>query len=403
MMLWVILALMTIAALGAVVWPLLRARGMAAAGSDLAVYRDQLEEIERDRSEHRIEPDEADAARVEVSRRLLAAASAANASTATAGTGGRRRFAAVAAVGVMIPLIAVALYGVLGSPELPGQPLASRAPNTEEALERSPIGQLLARVEAHLAENPNDGRGWEVVAPVYMKLERYDDAAKARQQAILLLGETPARDVDLGEAMTAAANGVISDEAKVAFDRAIKLDAENYKAQFYLGLAAEQDGNNEEASRIWRGLIAKAPADAPWLVVVHQALERVDPQAAAAMAANPDAALPGAVVPKVATPKAVATPNAEPGPRPDDVAAAGEMTEAQRSQMIHAMVDRLATRLHENGSDLDGWLRLLRAYKVLGENAKAKEAVAEARAALANEPDKLRNLDAAIKDLDIGG
>jgi cytochrome c-type biogenesis protein CcmH len=292
---------------------------------------------------------------------------------------------------------------VHGSPELPGQPLASRAPNTEEALERSPIGQLLARVEAHLAENPNDGRGWEVVAPVYMKLERYDDAAKARQQAILLLGETPARDVDLGEAMTAAANGVISDEAKVAFDRAIKLDAENYKAQFYLGLAAEQDGNNEEASRIWRGLIAKAPADAPWLVVVHQALERVDPQAAAAMAANPDAALPGAVVPKVATPKAVATPNAEPGPRPDDVAAAGEMTEAQRSQMIHAMVDRLATRLHENGSDLDGWLRLLRAYKVLGENAKAKEAVAEARAALANEPDKLRNLDAAIKDLDIGG
>ena len=79
------------------------------------------------------------------------------------------------------------------------------------------------------------------------------------------------------------------------------------------------------------------------------------------------------------------------------------MTEAQRSQMIRGMVDRLASRLHENGSDLDGWLRLLRAYKVLGENAKAKEAIAEARAALANEPDKLRNLDAAIKDLDIGG
>ena len=145
---------------------------------------------------------------------------------------------------------------MLGSPELPGQPLAARAPNSEEALERSPIGQLLARVEAHLAENPNDGRGWEVVAPVYMKLERYDDAAKARRQAILLLGETPARDVDLGEAITAAANGVISDEAKVAFDRAIKLDAENYKAQFYLGLAAEQDGNMAEASRIWQGLIA---------------------------------------------------------------------------------------------------------------------------------------------------
>jgi cytochrome c-type biogenesis protein CcmH len=397
MMLWLILALMTIMALGAVIWPLLRARGMAAAGSDLAVYRDQLEEIERDRGEHRIGPEEAEAARVEVSRRLLAAANTANATPDSAGTGGRRRFAAVAVTGVAIPLIAVALYGVLGSPELPGQPLGARTPNSEEALERSPIGQLLARVEAHLAENPNDGRGWEVVAPVYMKLERYDDAAKARRQAIALLGESPARDVDLGEAITAAANGVISDEAKVAFDRAIKLDAANYKAQFYIGLAAEQDGNNEEASRIWRELIAKAPADAPWLVVVHQALERVDPQAAAALAAAPDAALPNAAGPKAAAPKA------EPGPRPDDVAAAGEMTDEQRSQMIRSMVDRLASRLHENGSDLDGWLRLLRAYKVLGDNAKAKEAIAEARAALANEPDKVRRLDAAIKDLEIGG
>jgi cytochrome c-type biogenesis protein CcmH len=387
MMLWLILALMTIAALGAVVWPLVRARGMAAAGSDLAVYRDQLEEIERDRSENRIAPDEAEAARVEVSRRLLAAASAASATPPGAGTSDRRRFAAVAVAGVVIPLIAVALYGVLGSPELPGQPFAARARNSEEALERSPIGQLLARVEAHLAENPNDGRGWEVVAPVYMKLERYDDAAKARRQAIVLLGETPARDVDLGEAITAAANGVISDEAKVAFDRAIKLDAENYKAQFYLGLAAEQDGDMTEASRIWRGLIAKAPTDAPWLVVVRQALERVDAPAAAALAGAAKAA----------------APKAEPGPRPDDVAAAGEMTDAQRSQMIRGMVDRLASRLHENGADLDGWLRLLRAYKVLGENAKAKEAVVEARAALAGEPDKLRRLDAAIKDLDIGG
>jgi len=180
---------------------------------------------------------------------------------------------------------------------------------------------------------------------------------------------------------------VISDEAKVAFDRAIKLDAENYKAQFYLGLAAEQDGNMAEASRIWQGLIAKAPADAPWLVVVRQALERVDPPAAAALAGAAKAA----------------APKTEPGPRPDDVAAAGEMTDAQRSQMIRGMVERLASRLHENGADLDGWLRLLRAYKVLGENAKAKEAVAEARAALANEPDQLRRLDAAIRDLDIGG
>jgi cytochrome c-type biogenesis protein CcmH len=393
MTLWLILALMTAAALGAVVWPLVRARGMTAGGSDLAVYRDQLEEIERDRSERRIEGEEAEAARVEVSRRLLAAANAENAREPVASHAGGRRFAALAAVAALVPVLAAALYGVLGSPALPGQPLASRAPAGNEDLEKSPIAQLVTRVEAHLDENPDDGRGWEVIAPVYMKLERYDDAAKARRRAIALLGETSMRQVDLGEAVTAAANGVIGDEAKAAFERAVALDADNYKAQFYLGLAAEQDGKAEDAARIWQALIARSPADAPWLPVVRQSLARIDPKAAEAAQAAPASAGPAAT-------SAAAQ---APGPKPDDVAAASEMTEEQRGQMIRGMVDRLASRLHENGTDLDGWLRLLRAYKVLGENAKAKAAVVEARAALNSEPDKLRRLDAAIKDLDIGG
>ncbi len=396
MTLWLILALMTAVALGAVVWPLLRARGMTAGGSDLAVYRDQLEEIERDRSERRIDGDEADAARVEVSRRLLAAAGAENAQRPAGSHAGGRRFAALAAVAALVPLLAVAFYGLLGSPDLPGQPLASRAPAGNEDIERSPIAQLVARVEAHLGENPDDGRGWEVIAPVYMKLERYDDAAKARRRAIALLGETSTRQVDLGEAETAAANGVIGDEAKTAFERAVALDADNYKAQFYLGLAAEQDGKPEDATRIWQALIAKSPADAPWIPVVRQSLARIDPKAAEAATAAPAGAKP-------AGPVAAAPAVAAPGPRPDDVAAAREMTEEQRGQMIRGMVDRLATRLHEDGTDLDGWLRLLRAYKVLGEDAKAKAAVVEARAALNGEPDKLQRLDAAIKDLDIGG
>jgi cytochrome c-type biogenesis protein CcmH len=394
MMLWLILALMTAGALGAVVWPLVRGQGMTAAGSDVVVYRDQLEEIERDRTDARIDAVEAEAARVEVSRRLLAAANAANARPAESGNSGRRRTAAAAAVLIMIPMLAVALYAVLGSPDLPGQPLAARIQGGEENPGGNSIAQLIARIEAHLEENPDDGRGWEIVAPVYMKLERYEDAAKARRKAISLLGATSTREVDLGEALTAAANGVISEEAQAAFNRAIALDAENFKAQFYLGLAAEQDGNTAEAARLWRALIAKAPPDAPWLTVVRQSLARV---------VHPGAEVPTGDVPSAAAPTPTPPAAAARAPRPEDIANAAGMTEQQRSQMIGAMVEQLATRLHENGSDLDGWLRLLNAYKVLGDHAKAKAAVAEARAALAGEPDKLDRLDAAIKDLDIGG
>jgi cytochrome c-type biogenesis protein CcmH len=212
------------------------------------------------------------------------------------------------------------------------------------------------------------------VAPVYMKLERYDDAVKARRNALDLLGESADRQVDLGEALTAAANGVVTGEAKATFDRAVAIEASHFKAMYYLGLAAQQDGNAAEAGRIWRDLIAKAPPTAPWLSVVRQSLAGVE--------------APGAP---------------PPGPRADDIAAASEMTPDARNQMIRGMVERLAVRLHENGSDVEGWLRLLRAYMVLGEHDRAKAAAGEARGALAGQPEKLQQLDAGIRDLGFGG
>jgi cytochrome c-type biogenesis protein CcmH len=371
MMLWLILALMTAAALGAVMWPLARARALQAAGSDLAVYRDQLEEIERDRADGRIGHDEFEAARVEVSRRLLGAASAGGPETAETVPRGGRRIAALVSAIIAVPLVAGPLYMLLGSPDLPGEPIMGRASGEGQA---NSIAALIAKIEAHLEENPKDGRGWEVVAPVYMKLERYDDAVKARRNALNLMGATADREVDLGEALTSAAGGVVTAEAKATFERAAAIQADHFKAMFYLGLAAQQDGNGGEAARIWRNLIAKAPPDAPWLTVVRQSLARVE--------------RPGA------------TP---PGPGAEDVAAAGEMTPEARNQMIRGMVERLATRLHEDGSDVDGWLRLLRAYMVMGERDKAKAAAGEARGALAREPEKLRLLDEGIRDLGVGG
>ena len=348
-MLWLILALMTAAALGAVIWPLARARTLPVAGSDLAVYRDQLEEIERDRADGRIGHDEFEAARVEVSRRLLGAANATGPETPEATPRAGRRIAAVIGAIVAIPLIAGLLYTVLGSPDLPGEPIAGRDSGDEQA---NSIAALIARIETHLEENPKDGRGWEVLAPVYMKLERYDDAVKARRNALSLLGATAEREVDLGEALTSAAGGVVTADAKAAFERAAALEADNFKAMFYLGLSAQQDGNGGEAARIWRNLIAKAPADAPWLTVVRRSLARVEG--------------PGA------------TP---PGPQPDDLAAAGEMTPEARNQMIRGMVERLAARLEQNPGDKEGWMRLARAYEVLGEADKAQAAHARAAAA----------------------
>jgi cytochrome c-type biogenesis protein CcmH len=380
-MLWLLLALMTAGAILAVLWPLSRRRTDTAVASELAVYRDQLREIDRDRAAGSIGAAEAEAARVEVSRRLIAAADARQYEAKSGGEEEtakemtsrlkRRRLAALAAL-IAMPILAGSLYFVLGSPNVPGQPFAGRL---EAAHGGQTIASLIARVEAHLAQNPDDGRGWEVVAPVYLQLQRYDDAVQARRNALRLLGETADRQSSLGEALVGVADGLVTADAKRAFERAVELNAEDVKARFFLGLAAEQDGKRDEAARIWRELLAGAPEGAPWVELVRASLARIgEPSTAPA-----------------------------PGPNAQDMAAASQLAPEQRDQMIRGMVERLATRLHEDGSDVEGWLRLVRAYMVLGELEHARDAIADAHRALVNEPDKIRRLDEGVKGLGLDG
>jgi cytochrome c-type biogenesis protein CcmH len=373
MTLWLAFALMTAAAIFAVLWPLSRTADVQA-GNDIEVYRDQLAEIDRDHTAGRISEEEAQAARIEVSRRLLAAADAAERSSwlPVVSSIKRRRAIAVCAI-VLLPAAAATLYLLLGSPQIPGQPLEERMRSAGQ--DRS-IANLVSQVESRLAKNPADARGYEVLAPVYLRLGRFADAVNARRKILALKGESAERQSDLGEALVADANGIVTTDAKSAFDRALTLDPQELKAEFYSGLAAEQDGNRAKAASIWRGMIEKAPAEATWLPMVQEALARVEGEDSAGNAPHPSA---------------------------DDLAAAGTMNDKDRGEMIRGMVARLADRLKENGSDVEGWQRLMRAYIVLGEREKANEAAISAKRALASDPDKLHRIEDMIKDLGLKG
>ncbi len=373
MTLWIIFAVMTAAAVFAVLWPLAGKPSAARGGSDRLVYQDQLQEIDRDRAAGLIGEAEAESARIEISRRLLAAAAAeppASAAPAAAAPIWHRRAAAVAAI-VIVPAVALGLYLKLGSPDVADQFAFARA-NTPPSDQS--IASLVSQVEAHLARDPNDGAGWEVIAPVYLRMGRFDDAVVARRKAIALNGDSPARETGLGEALVGAANGVVTDEAKAAFQKALAGDAHDAKAQYFLGLADEQDGNRDGAAAKWRALLDSAPADAPWANFVRTALARVS-----------------------------GGPAATSGPTAADAAAADTMNPVQRGAMIEGMVQRLADRLHSDGSDVDGWLRLVRAYVVLGDRDKAKIAAADARRALADHPDEIKRIDDLVKGLGLEG
>ena len=373
MTLWFGLALMTAAAVWAVLWPLARRRSELRSGSDVAVYRDQLAEIERDRAAGSIGEHEAASAQVEVSRRLIAAADAQAASPSAAPPATWRRRAVAVEALVLLPLGAAAFYLALGSPSLPDQPLAPRLAASHGG---PSVDGLIAQVEDHLSRHPEDGRGWEVIAPVYLRLGRFDDAVKARRNALQLNGITAEREAALGEALVFAANGVVTAEAKTAFEKAVALDANGVQARYFLGLAAEQDGDRMQAAATWRALIESAPPDAPWIDLLRRALARVDSSVAAG---------PGA------------------GAESSAEQAASQSSPAQRNAMIQGMVERLSERLHRDGGDVEEWLRLVRSYMVLGQTDKARAAVVDARRALAGDATKLRRLDDLLRGLGLEG
>ncbi len=373
MTLWSILVLMTLAAMGAVVWPFVRHAKVARSGSDLAVYRDQLDEIDRDESSGLIGTSDATAARLEVSRRLLKAADTADRASPAADqkTVGWRDRAVLATAMLLLPILAGGLYLRIGSPQLSETALARPAAGDSSGSQS--VEEMVAQVEAHLQSNPNDGRAWEIIAPVYMRLGRYEESARAWQNAESVLGESSERTESYGESLVAAANGVVTAEAKTAFDRALALDGDAVAARYYLGMAAEQDGRREDAAKIWSDLIASAPPDAHWVGTVREAL--------AGLAGKPGE---GQNIPASAT----------------NQRAGAELPAEHQDDMIRGMVDRLAARLKTDAGDPDAWVMLVRSYKTLGEPGKATAAVADARRALAADPEKLSRFDDALKSLD---
>ena len=354
MLLWILIALLTAAAILAVLVPLARRPAAGDAAEHAArVYRDQLAELERDKAEARIDAAEAEAARAEVARRLIAADGEArvHATAVDAGSVKMRRATAVVAL-IGIPLLSLTLYLGLGAPTLPGAPLASRLSEPSGA---DDFEMMIRKVEEHLASKPEDGRGWDVIAPVYLRLGRLAEAEQAYRNAIRLLGATAPRQIGLGETIFASQGGIVTAESRAAFEAANELDPAAPIPRFFLGLAAEQEGKKQEAAEAWRALLADAPADAAWRPAVETALSRV----------APDEPLPPPSAP-------------QPGPSEEQVAAAAEMPEADRTAMIESMVSGLAERLKSEPADVEGWLKLIRSYVVLGRADAAAEAARSA-------------------------
>ena len=368
-MVWFALAFMTAAALLCVAWPLMHpGRRNAAGTTDVVFYRQQLSELDADVDRGILRPADVEATRAELGRRLIQASDLSGAPPVE----GRRRAVPAMAASLFVVALAAGFYARLGHPDLPDAPLAARGVGNTD------FASALSRIEAHVASHPDDGRGLEIMAPIYAKLGRFDDAARTYRGIIRVLGPTPERSAALGQALVMAADGVVTQDARAAFDAALAGDPAMPQARFFTGLSALQDGDKVKARAIWTALVAEAPPEAPYTAIVRQRIADLDgggPVAAGAPSAQPGAGMPAGA------------------------AAVAALPADQRQVAIRGMVEGLAARLAADGHDGEGWLRLVRAFRVLGEQDKAQKALADARRSMAGNPQVLGRLDQLAREL----
>jgi cytochrome c-type biogenesis protein CcmH len=340
--------------------------------NDAEVYRDQIAEIDRDEKSGLIGASEAVQARAEIARRLIAVSEQGSAQAPARSLKRPVALVIVAFLCLVLPAGGSLLYARMGNPDEPDQPLAERMQSP-----RPDINILIAKMENHLVDSPEDGKGWELLAPIYMRQMRAADAANAYRNAIRYLGETGARWGALGETLAAAAQGQVTKDARTAFEKALSLDPSDPRARFYVALADAQAGQLDKAKSEFEALAKDSPADAPWQDVLKAQIAQI-----AADKANA---------------KAPGNPNAA------DIAAANGLNSEDRAQMIRTMVETLDERLKTDPNNFDGWMRLIRSYSVLGERDKAADAVKRGLAAFPAASDNGKAILALAKDLGIEG
>lgn len=370
-MFWILAISIALIAALLIASPLLGREGEDAAArpNDAEVYRDQLSEVESDAKSGLIDAESAGQARAEIARRLIAASQ--DAPRKVSLLGGRQALMLAVFLCLVVPAAAVALYSQGGLPEAPDYPLRARfeSPQPDSNI-------LIRRVELRLEEHPEDGRGWEVLAPVYLKRGQIAESVNAWRNAIKYLGADARRYGGLAETLVVSSKGRVDAEARDAFAKILELVPGDPRARFYLALAEAQDGKADAAIAALEALKKDSGPDAPWIEVTDAQIARIRTEKEEAAKA------PG-------------------NPTQDDVAAAADMSDEDRMQMIRTMVESLDARLADDPKNFEGWKRLMRSYVMLQDPAKATEALKRALAAFPEDSENGKALIADARQLGI--
>jgi cytochrome c-type biogenesis protein CcmH len=379
MILWLILtAMIVVAAVGLTIPLVRRYDARRAGGGNIAVLKDQLNEVDAREAADVIPAAEAEGLRTEIKRRILAEGP----ETETPARPISERSMVVIALGLVaiVVLGAAGLYLKFGRPDLAGGQGVTVAPASASADPTHPgggdVAGMIGQLEATLKQSPNDPEGWRMLGWSYIQTQRYADAAKAYGRAAALDPKAEYLSAE-GEALVQAASGQVTPDARTAFKKAVAADPADPRARYFLAVDKDQQGDHKGAMADWIALIKSAPPDAPWAGEVRTFVTRIAAERGLDISGQlPPAPATGALA-QAAPPPSAPDP-AAPGPTPDQVAAASQMPAGDQQAMIQNMVEGLAARLKADPHDPNGWVRLMRARMVLNQPDAAVAAYREA-------------------------
>jgi cytochrome c-type biogenesis protein CcmH len=396
MILWMILTLMVaIAAVGLTIPLVRRYDARPAHGAVVEVLKSQLGEIDDQATAGVVTPEEAEGLRVEVKRRLLAEGREPTPAGRPLGEKSLVRLAF--GVIAVVALAATGLYLKLGRPDLATPPaaIAPTSPVADAHPGGGDVAGMIGQLEAKLKQSPNDGEGWAMLGWSYFQTGRFAEAAVAYGRAAALDPHNAEQPSSQGESLVRAADGQVTPEAQMAFRGALAIDPGDPRARYFLAVAKDQAGDHKGAMDDWIAELRTAPAGAPWAVQVRGFVEKIARERGEDISGR----LPP-LSPAAAQPAAAAETT---GPDQAQVAAAGQMSDADRQRMIAGMVEGLSAKLKANPNDLDGWVRLMRARMVMGQADQAAGAYRDARKAFGGSPASLRQLDEAARSMGVSG
>ena len=367
---WIASGCILLATLIAIIPLIIRARANSSDEYDATIYHDQLNEIQRDIDHGVLSSIDGEALKTEINKRLekntkIVLAKAKDQSK-HAGTKAPITVA-IAIVGI-IPLTSYGLYSYLGSPGKPDLPFANRQFNPSVDVASAEMDSLVKKLRERLDQNPNQLKGWILLGQSLVNLKRFNAASDAFKQALKIAPNRAEIAASTAETRFMAKDGKFDQEVRDYFKMAQRLNPEEHKALYYLGLDSYMAKNHATAIQYWVDLISISPVGAPWMDNVRGRLI--------------DAAKAGSLKISDFTPR-LKSRSKDPkklkqgrdvAPTQEDIRNAGEMSEKDRGIFIRSMVEKLANRLKSEPNDLNGWRRLARSYRVLGEQKKAAEA-----------------------------